>query len=77
MTGSEVLAWLEGRGSQILIQQIPAARRQKNRVLLQYRTHTGEVEAVGGVTIQDAVRKARVRANEVKLGGKEIKCKVI
>jgi len=75
MTGGEVLAWLEGRGSQIVIQQIPAARRRKNRVLLQYRTSAGEIEAVGGVNIRDAVCKARVRDGENKLQeGREINC---
>jgi hypothetical protein len=44
-------------------------------VLLQFRTSAGEIEAVGGVNIRDAVCKARVRSGEVRLQtGRESNC---
>ena len=56
-----ILAWLERHASTLVVQEIPAGRRPKNRAILQFRDEAGEVRAVGGATIAAAVWKAQIR----------------
>ena len=58
---ADPLRWLESHAIRLTIQQIPAYRRPKNRVVLEFRDSASEVLVVGGRSIQEAVFKARIR----------------
>ena len=63
LSPTEVLAWLNCYGRNIVIQDLPASRRQKNRVILQYaQPGTKELGAVGAIDLSSAIIRARQRA---------------
>jgi hypothetical protein len=59
--GGAILAWLEANATRLIVQQIRAGRRRKNRIVLEFRESAGEVRTVGAVSIAGAVFRARVR----------------
>ncbi|MGH9771036.1 MAG: hypothetical protein ACRD4Q_04970 [Candidatus Acidiferrales bacterium] len=61
MTAFEALHWIDQHASYCLIQQLPALRRQKNKVLLEFRLPDGQRAACGGRNLYDAVQRAAAR----------------
>lgn len=62
LSATEVLAWLNRYGRNIVIQDLPTSRRQKNRVILQYaKPGTKELGAVGANDLPSAILRARQR----------------
>jgi hypothetical protein len=70
-SAANILRWIEEHAEHVFIQQILSGRRQKNRVILEFRRR-GVIAAVGGVTLRHAVQRAQARllatpaAEEVK-----------
>jgi hypothetical protein len=58
------IAWLDAHATQVVFQAISPGRRTKNRVLLQYRGHDGQTQAVGGASLGQAVWRAILRSRE-------------
>jgi len=56
-----VLVWLERDARELLIQDIKPGRRRKNRCVVQFADASGDVRAVGGYSIADAVWRAQIR----------------
>jgi len=66
-----ILAWLEAHAADVLIQEIPAGGRPKNRVVLTYRGAGSEIKSVGGPSIAGAVWRARIRLEAARAAGRE------
>lgn len=63
MTSSSILAWLNRFARRIEFQDLPASRRRKNRVILQYENvRSDQVEVVGATDLRSAVITARLRS---------------
>jgi hypothetical protein len=59
--GSGLLVWLDKHAFRIDFQELAPEARQKNRVILQYRDHSGALAAVGAKSLAGAILKAALR----------------